>query len=176
MEFPLIDNTKQLLEEIQQLMIDTPCNKLLLTKKMKKHEYSTYIWNNISSREDLIKSSIFRQNDAVFINYPILKLFAIPEIYGSIVQYLVEIVSDILRTNTTYNIHINIESFTISAAERYSELITTAFRNLFTDVYIQPLDKMYIYNVPSVIDYLKTMFRGLMRGDSLLDEKIVLLR
>ena len=179
MEFIIEDDTHMILIEIQLLVTKFEemygYNKLLTSKKTKKQECSNYVWNNISSREKLIKTTIFKKNNEIYINYPIIKWFVIPEIYDSIVEYIVVLVTSILQTGGTYNIHINIEGFTISAAERYSDLISVVFMKLFNETYINPLEKMYIYNTPSVIDFLSSMFRKFMRGNTFLDEKVVML-
>ena len=174
--FPLAIESP-ILEEIQILMeahnAATAGTKMF--KNSRKTECSQFIWENINSREDLMGLTIFYDDNNIYINYPIFKLFVIPEIYDIIMDYIIRIIVELINKNGKYNIHVNIDGFTISAAERYMGIINTVFERVFRTEYVHYLEKIYIYNAPSVIDFLKNIFQGLIRGNSVLMGKFALI-
>jgi hypothetical protein len=175
--FPLAIESP-ILKEIQNLMEIHTLNKVStvkMFKNSKKLECSQFIWENINSREELVRLTIFYENNNIYINYPIFKLFIIPDIYDTIINYIINVIVEVINQNGKYNIHINIDSFTISAAERYMVFINSIFERVFRTQYVNHLEKIYIYNAPSVIEFLKNIFNGLLRGNNMLKDKIVVI-
>jgi hypothetical protein len=172
--FPLTIESP-ILKEIQNLIeIHSSNDSVKLFKNASKLECSQFIWENINSREELIRLTIFYDDNNIYINYPIFKLFAIPDIYEIIVNYIIDIIVELINKNGNYNIHINIDGFTISAAERYRGIVGIMFERVFKTQYVNYLQKIYLYNPPSVIDFLKNIFQGFTRGNNILKDKVAL--
>ena len=71
---------------------------------------------------------VLPNTNKVFFNYPIFKTFGMPDNYGYCQYYLQDLISSkILCTYSTFEIHINLASFTISAAHRYFVAIKSLF-------------------------------------------------
>ena len=107
--------------------------------------------------QTLLTRSIFQLQNThyVYFDYTIFKLYANPNIYDQIVQYILQLLSSIIRVHGKYSIHLNLDSFTISAAERYKNLIQLYNKYCLegTDFsYTDQLEKLYLYNPPNVLD------------------------
>ena len=85
--------------------------------------------------------------------YPRFKTFASTSIYGRDIDYVIAFVQATLATSPTghFEYHVSLESFTVTAAHRYKDLVAQ-----FSDVCFQRntgfsehLDGLYLYHVPS---------------------------
>lgn len=172
--FPLmIDNI--LIENIKKLTNEYCTNnkKMIYLKKSKKEECSKYVWKNITPSKILIESTIFINENKIYINYPIFKLYVHNEIYDIIINYIMNCILKIKNEYNNYEIHININGFTISAAQRYYEFINNIFNILFNVKNINYLYKIYIYNPPSTIEYLKPLFINITNNNNVKDKIII---
>ena len=79
-----------------------------------------------------------------------------------------------IRLYKNYYIHINIDGFTISAGERYIKFINNIFAKLFSLNYNEYLSNIYIYNSPSVINYITPIFRNIINNNNMKDKVIIL--
>jgi hypothetical protein len=75
-------------------------------------------------------------------------------------DYLLYLQDDLIQQYKTYNIHINLDTFTISAAERYKSLIELFSKKCEelcvnkpeNELYTSLVDKLVVYNTPNIID------------------------
>jgi hypothetical protein len=173
--FPLMINTA-LIEQIQQLTqyYYSTNQKSSYQKKIQKLDCSKFIWNNIKPNAYLIDATIFIDENRIYINYPLFKLYANQEIYDIIIHHIMESIFKIITEYTNYEVHINIDGFTISAGERYKEFINMIFSKVFGSNYAFHLYKMYIYNPPSVIEYLKPIFRNIINNKNMIGKVVIL--
>jgi hypothetical protein len=173
--FPLMINN-ELIIRIQTLTQDyySSNKKYAILNKNQKLDCSNFIWNNITPSNILIDSTIFIDENKIYVYYPLFKLYANPDIYDLIINYTTECILKIIEEYGIYEFHINIDGFTISAGERYSQLINMIILKLFNINFSNYLDKMYIYNPPSVIEYLRPIFRNVINNKSLMDKVVIM--
>lgn len=125
---------------------------------------------------DMIQRTIYvipNTNKIVF-NYPVFKLFANPDNYETIIQSVIDTYDRILSIYQVFEIHIILDSFTISAAERYRGVI-----KIFCDKcmssnmkYSQRMTAMYIYYTPSMIESISTLLKSFI--DPVINERIIM--
>ena len=75
------------------------------------------------SIEQLLQNSVYINKNTIFIDYPIIKTFIQPNNYYLVMDYIDKIHDYMFTNNETINIVIDMKSFTITAAQRYMELI-----------------------------------------------------
>lgn len=111
--------------------------------------------------EILMKNTcwIVPETNKVYFEYPILKQFAIPENYMQIVDEVLKLCSECVEVHGKHEVHVNLDTFTISAAHRYKDIIT-----LFCDEcmrrethFTDKLTGMYLYNTPDIIDNISAL-------------------
>ena len=169
----LITENIQFLFEINNYKNDYYSNnrKGMLFKKLQKIDLA----KNISKQFDLktlITHSIYiiPNTNNIYLDYTILKLYANDENYNSLIDYYLFLQDDLISQYKTFNVHINLDTFTISAAERYKPLIElyvnkceelsiNKCENVF---YTNLINDLYIYNTPSIIDTIVQLFKHLI--------------
>jgi hypothetical protein len=116
--------------------------------------------------DTLIKNTfwIVPGTNKVYFEYPVFKQYATPENYIRIVDEVLKACSDCVSTQGKHEVHVNLDTFTISAAHRYKDIIT-----LFCDEclrrethFTERLDGMHLYNTPKIIDNISALLMPLI--------------
>ncbi len=133
-----------------------------LFKKSQKLECAKAVSSQFSLAE-LVGMSIYivPGSNRVYLNYPIVKHYACPDNYQKIVSYILQLYQVCIDTYGKYELHVNLQSFTISAAERYKDFIKMHSQMRTSDSvdYTEKLDKMVIYYTPSMMDTITQFLR-----------------
>jgi len=112
---------------------------------------------------EMVRRSIYRisNSNKVVFNYSVFKLYANPDNYGSIVQEVLNVYDDILLDYPSFEAHIILEGFTISAAERYKSAIQLFCQKCMnsTTKYARLTEVMVIYYTPAMIDNISALLR-----------------
>jgi hypothetical protein len=155
--------SKSLLNELSKFkdMYYDKNKKTTFKKKAQKYEVAKAITSRFDINLLLQKTAYIMPNtNKVFVDYIIFKQFAQPDNYELFVKYVQNLVSLVINENKTFECHINIESFTISAAERYKGVISAFNAGVFG--YTEYMDAIYIYNSPVLIEKISKIFLQLL--------------
>jgi hypothetical protein len=157
------EKTNQIIETIQQAKANMPqpSYKPIFFKNASKFDAAKVSTQNMNF-EELMDSSIYiiPGTNNIYMDYPIVKLFAYPEIFEHIATNILSKFTKCISENGQFSVHLNLKSFTISAAHRYKDLIR-AFCNQclhFETPFSDLLTTMYIYHTPSVMDQVSKLF------------------
>jgi len=152
-----------LIEEIEKFQNTYYQNegKNTLFKKSQKLECASQISTNFDIQLLLNKTVYIIQNtNKIFIDYTVFKLYGNPNNYKMIIDRLFSLFLEIINTYGNYECHINLHSFTITAAERYKKIIemfcSECLQN--TTKYALYLSKMHIYNSPNMLENIAKIF------------------
>ena len=144
-------------------------------KKSQKLDCARKLSQNFEFEEMMQKTmfAIPGTNKLVF-DYSVFKLYANPNNYNAIVDYAIGLYDFILLQFPTFEIHIILESFSISAAERYKSIIQAFCMRCMTAEakYSKLITTMYIYYTPSMVESINTLLRPFIDKD--IGTKIVL--
>lgn len=134
---------------------------------------------NIASQfclDDLLSKSMFIIPDTyiIYVDYTVIKLYANPDNYDYITSYLVLLYDRCIMAYHTFEIHINLKSFTISAAERYKHAIQNFSQKCMDSSmrYSEKMKFMKIYNTPSMMETISRLLKPFF--DPSILEKLVL--
>lgn len=131
-----------------------------LFKKSQKLDCAKAVCAELSLAE-LVSMSIYivSGTNRVYLNYPIVKHYACPDNYQQIVAYILQLYQTCIDTYGYYELHVNLQGFTMSAAERYKDFIKmhSQMRSSNAVDYVEKMAKMTIYYTPIMIDSI-TMF------------------
>lgn len=173
--FPIFINT-HIIQDIQKLVEDYTLThrQTIFSKSQRKIEQPEYVWNNIEGQRTLTQSTFFIDREKLYIDYPLFKLYLHKEIYNDLIQYIEKLIMQIIHSYHTFEIHLNIKGFTISAAKRYYTFIQLFFERFFNETtgIGAYMNLMYIYNRPSVLVYFKDIFKYFM-NNKFIKDKIV---
>lgn len=149
--------------------------KNIFFKKTQKMDVATQICNQFNI-EDMIQQTIIRipETNKVYIDYSIFKLFANPENYNIIISNVISSFNQCIQEYGNFECHINLNSFTITAAERYKYAIEMFCKDCLKSEtrYGRMLSKMYIYHSPGMIERFTSIFLHLI--DPYVRDKFVL--
>lgn len=95
----------------------------------------------------------------IFFDYTLFKTFAVPELYDKIIKYGVDKISNCIDTYGTYEMHINLSTFSISAYHRYQAIIELYSYEVNTNYphFHDNIKLMHVYNIPSTIDAISQL-------------------
>lgn len=120
--------------------------------------------------DELVKNTIYtvsprkwiEADDAsigIYVDYPMFKTFATPSNYETIIAHLLAQMNRMIRRQGMFNIHINLRSFSMSAAERYNSVIQMFCNECCKNdtQYIRAMKNMYIYHTPTMMQTISSM-------------------
>lgn len=131
--------------------------------------------SNTFSLEDMIRLTMYNipNTNKVVFDYNVFKLYAHPANFDNIVNGAISVYNTVLLTFSDLEVHMFIDTFSMSAAERYKNAI-----NLFcnkcmnsTTKYSKLITKTYIYHTPSMIQNISILLKPFIDKD--INEKIV---
>jgi hypothetical protein len=141
---------RNLIEEAKQ--IQQTYKKPFFFKKKTKIECAKNVSNTMNLEELLFHTSFQIPNtNIIYIDYTIFKLYANEDNYIHIIHTILGLITHCISTYGNYIIHINFDSFTISAFERYKEMFFLLISTI-GDMEVYPyMTQCYIYYSPSTI-------------------------
>jgi hemoglobin-like flavoprotein len=141
---------QKMMEDISKIQTDfySSHRKNIFMKTSQKSECAETISRQIPL-EELIRNTIYiiPNSCSVYMDYPLFKTYVSPINYQIVVNHIFETINEVIRRCSTFEMHINLSTFTISAAERYSHITQ----------YSELMNRMYIYNTPSMIQTISTI-------------------
>lgn len=131
-------------------------------KNSQKQDLAKSITQTIDINTLFSKSIYIIENtNIVYIDYPLLKTFMCEEIYNSCIDYILLKYSEAIQQYGSYEVQVNLKSFSMSAAQRYQTVIkmfSDRCNNASTN-YAQIMTKMTTLNTPSMIDTIQRFLK-----------------
>lgn len=165
--------------EIRQNQSDeTRSNELADVVKMKEAYYEKHKKNmfmkssqkfdcarEICSKVDIVGLMnqtfwLVPDKNCFYFDYRVYKLYGNPDNFRLVIDNILHMTKWCIQEYGSFEIHVNLSSFTISAAERYKSMI-----QLFCDIcmsqtdceYLSNLRTMNLYNIPAVFEHISKM-------------------
>jgi len=114
--------------------------------------------------ETLLEQTIVIRPDTnqIHVRYELLKRFACPSVYAAIIDYISNLLHISIANYDSFEMHIDLNTFTVTAANRYNDLIRMFCEKALqkNSAYQIKLKHIYLYNYPSIISILTTLFAG----------------
>ena len=142
----LIENITKLQEEYYEKN-----NKNILFKKSQKYDCASIITQQLDVGVLFQKTIFILKSGEILFDYTIFKTYIHPEIFDSFLEYI-HIISNYIDTVPEYTLHLNFQSLTISAFERYWPLVRQILNKF--PVEGNKMQKTYIYYTPGVVDQI----------------------
>jgi len=151
------DGFMENIERLQKSYYDKS-SKNLLFKSKQKLELAAQISSSVSLPELIQRTCyIINNTNKVFVDYTIFKLFANPSNYNDLVNYMISLISWCIKEYDCFEVHVNLDSFTISACHRHKDVIETYLNECmkYDTEFTNKLIKMHLYNVSQIFDSIK---------------------
>jgi len=168
------DSLVEMMEKYQQEYYQSQ-GKNMFFKKSQKQDCAKGV-SQTFPLEDMLQRTIFivpGKNKLVF-DYTIFKFFATSDNFEAIIQRVIETYDLLLREYPTFEVHIVLEGFTISAAERYKSVIQLFCNKCMTSEtrYTQYITSMYLYYTPSMMESISALLKPFIDPD--ISQRIVM--
>jgi len=147
-------NKDELVNDIQKLQEEyyNTHTKNTFFKKNQKYDCATTISQKIDISLLFRKTLYVLKEGEVYFDYLFFKTYIHPEIFDSFLDYVNTISFEYIDTVENYILHLNLNTLTISAFERYWALIQQIL--IKYPVNGSKMQKTYIYYTPSVVDQI----------------------
>ena len=150
-------------------------NKNILFKKSQKLDCAIQLCHSPDFHlETAIKNTVYILPDSnrIFLNYEIFKYYGNPENYEEIVNYILSLILLCISKFESFEFHVNINSFTISAAQRYTPVIQLFMNKCIMNntEFAKLLTKMIVYNTPTLMNDISRLLRPMI--DPIVTSKI----
>lgn len=161
---------EELQREIEQVQDDYYADhgKNTFFKKQQKFDCAKQVSSHIPL--ELLLNQYCRvlpNTQMVYIDYPFMKTFASPEIFDIMSDHIFQLFLMAKDAFGTLDVHLNLDGFTVSAAERYKQIVISfcdkCLRN--NTGFSTIIDRFMIYNTPATIDHIKPLFMPFMLED-----------
>jgi hypothetical protein len=168
---------EKLLEEMSmhRANYDSNSAKNLFFKKKHKMQMAQYVSEQYDINSLLENTAYLIPNTPkVFIDYPLFKQFANESNYQYFVDYVLKLFDYAINTYGHYVVHINLDTLTVSAAERYKRVIILFNTECISrqTQFIRYLKEWYVYNPPHVIIMIRNIMQMVI--DSRVMEKAII--
>jgi len=155
-----------LTEEITNIQNEfyTSKHKKMLIKKDQKEECVEYVIQKLSL-DQLMENTIYviKNTNYVFIDYPLFKQYMSVTYHEKFIQHMSNTIRNVIMEHGTYEMHINLLSFSVSAVEKYYAVIHSFYEmcNQHETTFLMQLSCIHIYNTPMMIHVIKSMLSKL---------------
>ena len=127
-------------------------NKNILFKKNQKYDCASNITQQYDVNILFQKTLFVLKSGDIYFDYTIFKTYIHPEIFDLFLEYVNNISFNYIDTIPEYTLHLNFQTLTISAFERYWPLVKQIMNKFPVDG--NKMQKTYIYYTPSVVDQI----------------------
>jgi len=169
--------TTNKLEQIKNEFYSENGGKNLFFKNKQKFEIANQICKTFDVKDLLSESMYIIPNKrCIYFNYELVKMFLTQDIGNEIFNHMVDIYDSCIRDYGKLVIHININSLTISAAERYKTLIIAIIQNLekrsitSNVCYSDYIENITFYNIPSFLHSFILFFKPYVAKDEVFNK------
>jgi len=141
----------------------------------KNHIKSTQILEKIRQRkfDEILNGIGHIKDDCIIIEFKFFKYFSMPVTHDLITSHMDQVTSAVASKYNKFNVHINLQSFTISDIDKHSGYIRS-IADFFSNKYPERLNKCYIYNASFVFETIFKIINTFIDKDTL--KKLVLVK
>ena len=133
--------------------------KSVIFKSKQKIDCAASILTSINDNE-LFSNTIYilPNTNKIYFDYTCFKSYATPEIFKPLIEYIYNLIKLTIEKYKSYELHINWNTYSISAHERYKELYNLFLNNENTCFNFQDnLSNLYVYYTPNVIQIISNL-------------------
>ncbi len=160
----IYSNAAEQIQDIQNQYYSTS-GKNLFFKKNQKFECAQTVASKMNIYNLFDHTfRILPSTNKLYCDYPMFKTYMSPELFSMAISRSIDLCTFCVQSYGAFEIHVNIDSFTVTAAERYKTFIINfcdecaRLNTGFSDYVIT----FNIYNIPITIDQISKLIVGLL--------------
>ena len=136
--------------------------KNMIFKNKQKLECAQTVSDNFDLKKMVECTAFIVPNrNILYYNYLVYKLYGNESNKLDLYHHMIRLIQIILEKYDTFEMHVNLKTFTISAAQRYYSVIASSFdeNTILTD----KMAKLVVYNTPGIISQLTTLLHPIIK-------------
>lgn len=125
--------------------------------------------------DNLIEKTIFYDKDNnLFFDYTIFKTYAHPDMYDYITHHIINMIRYGIDNFQQFSIKVNIQSLSITAIERYKDIIVKLTSEVPPDT-IHSINQIYFINSTNIVKNIMTFISGVFSKEysAMIKDKLV---
>lgn len=136
--------------------------KNLIFKNAQKLDCAHFVSQNADVQKMIQCTAFIVPNtNILYYNYLVFKTFANDSTYLSLHEYVTSLIAQILQTYETFEFHINMKTFSVTACQRYYSLITSSIDDNL--IFTERMSKIVVYHTPFIIDQITKILYNSVR-------------
>ena len=100
----------------------------------------------------IMTAMIIPGTNKLYFNYPVFKTYGHPDNCRKIYDHFHSLVEKVVNDHGSFEMHINLSTFTVSACTRYQDMITSSFDE--NTHLTNKMTSMNVYHTPNVIEQI----------------------
>ena len=151
----------------------TTTEKQYLGSSSKKFDAATL---SMTVQELFPRAMFIKEPNQIFFDYTVFKTFARPDLFTDFNNYVVALMKLCIARHGGFEMHLNLKSFSVTAAQRYSDMIRMFCAQCLNNEteFSKLLTKMCVYNSPKILGTISACFVGFV--DDHVRSKIVFMK
>lgn len=150
------------INNIKEVFSKSPSDNFSLFRSTNKLNCAKMVSTNIDVNE-LIKHTAFiiPNTNKIYVDYLLFKSYAHDQVYDILTQYVIHLFNVCIESHNSFEIHLDLNTFSISAAQRYKPFIHRLCNECLSNqtTLKSHLTTFRIYNTPYMIDSISAIFR-----------------
>ena len=148
-------------------------DKLQNLKKTNKQHFKAIVLNDLELKF-LLDQSFLVKDEKILIKYTIIKNYANEQTFDRIIEHLLIKIRYIIKSYEKFEMHVNLDSYSITSHERIKNIYPRLFRACEDDniLFSEKLVFLNVYNCPIVLRTLNSFFSSFI--NPIANEKITL--
>jgi hypothetical protein len=134
-------------------------DKLENLKKTNKQNFKAMVLNDFELNF-LLDQSFLMQDNKILVKYAIIKNYANQQTFDSIIIHLINKVRTIISNYDSFEMHINLENYSMTSHERIKNIYPKLFKACENDniLFSEKLICLNVYNCPIILRTLNSFF------------------
>jgi CRAL/TRIO domain len=113
--------------------------------------------------QELLNDTVYivKNKNILFIDYQVFKMYMVKDIYNLIIQHFIERLTTLLKSYSTFEVHVNLKGLTVSSLQKYSGIFSIFYDtcNIQNIVFSQFITKCCLYNISNSIDAISKIIK-----------------
>ena len=105
---------------------------------------------------------IVPNSNIIYYNYLVFKIYGNESNREEVYSYIMGLINTVLQKYDTFEVHVNLKSFTISACHRYYKMIASSFDE--NTLLTEKMSKLVIYNTPHLLDQITSILYSTVKA------------
>lgn len=127
-----------------------------------KQNCAQFVANNMDLQKMIEYTAMIIPNtNIIYYNYLLFKTYANKECSDALINHVFQLINRVLEKYETFEFHINLKTFTVSACQRYYPYIHTFFEE--NKKHCSQIRKIVVYHTPSIIQHITTLLYSSIR-------------